>query len=128
MTIEYGIKIPQSGVTLSGGYDPDIEWIVSASSSSASASVSSARSQLSGNEANSNSNTNSRIIGLSDNNVSISSGSFRRSSGNKRLPWEEAPLNEQNTQKVVHTVAPLKAFPLNDDSDSVSNGELIIYL
>jgi hypothetical protein len=124
MTIDYGIKIPQSGVVLSGGYDPDIEWIVSASSSSASAS---ARSQR-GNDSNSNTNNN-RIISLNDKGVPISSGSFRqRSSGNKRLPWEEAGSNDQSitSQKVAHTVAPLKAFPLNDEFDSTSNGKYIL--
>lgn len=125
MTIDYGIKIPQSGVVLSGGYDPDIEWIVSASSSSASAS---ARSQR-GNDTTTNNTNNNRIISLNDNGVApISSGSFRqRSSGNKRLPWEEAGSNDQSitSQKVAHTVAPLKAFPLNDEFDSASNGKYI---
>ena len=127
MTIDYGVKIPQSGVAISGGYDPDIEWIVSASSSSASAN--SARSQKGGNESNvSTSNNNNRIINFNENNVSISSGSFRRTSGSKRLPWEDATPNDQNmsTQKVVHTVAPLKAFPFNDEFDSSSNGKKII--
>ena len=135
MTIDYGVKIPQSGVALSSGYDPDIEWIVSASSSSASAN--SARSQKSGSQDLSNniSNNSSNRI-LSDNNIPISSGSFRqRSSGNKRLPWEEAVLNDQNSAspKIMHTVAPLKAFPLNDEldfanSNSNTNGNLYFYM
>ena len=71
------------------------------------------------------------IAGLgSDNNMPISSGSFRqRSSGNKRLPWEDAALIDQNSAspKIIHTVAPLKAFPLNDELDFInsnSNGNL----
>ena len=127
MTIDYGVKIPQSGVVLSSGYDPDIEWIVSASSSSASAS---ARSRP-GNDTNNNASatTNNRMMSLNDNGaVRISSGSFRqRSSGNKRLPWEDAISNDQSisSQKVAHTVAPLKAFPLNDEFDLASNGKII---
>ena len=127
MNIEYGVKIPPSGAVFTAGYDPDIEWIVSASASSASASnLSSARSQKSiydtnTNGTNANNNNNNNVHRLNDNNISISSGSFRRSSGNKRLPWEDQ-LDNQTTPKVVHSreVAPLKAFPLHDEFDFVN--------
>ena len=122
MTIDYGVKIPQSGVVLSSGYDPDIEWIVSASSSSASAS---ARSRPANDTASAT--TNNRMMSLNDNGaVRISSGSFRQRSSGKRLPWEDAISNDQSisSQKVAHTVAPLKAFPLNDEFDLTSNGKI----
>jgi hypothetical protein len=65
---------------------------------------------------------------------SISTGSFkqRRTSGNKRLPWEDANENQSNATnlnqivpKVMRSreVAPLKAFPLTDELDFV-NGTL----
>jgi hypothetical protein len=125
MSIDYGVKIPQSGAVLSGIYDPDIEWIVSASASSASAN--SARSQK---EIAAAATGTSRVIGINEshainnanNNVSISSGSFRqRSSGNKRMPWEDVISNSEQimySPKIAHTVAPLKAFPLNEEFDS----------
>jgi hypothetical protein len=144
MTIEYAIKIPSTIISNGYGNDLDIEWIVSASSSSGSASnLSSARSQASvfNDNTNSNNSTNNnsnihRMVSLDNNtnNMPISTGSFkqRRSSGTKRLPWEE--VNENNNQnnnnqqqvpKVMRSreVAPLKAFPLTDELDFV-NGSL----
>lgn len=137
MTIDYAIKIPSTIISNGYGNDLDIEWIVSASSSSGSASnLSSARSQASiFNENNPQSNSNAssvhRMASLDNNNIAISTGSFkqRRPSGNKRLPWEEVNDNQitshQNVPKVMRSreVAPLKAFPLTDELDFV-NGTL----
>lgn len=135
MSLDYGVKIPSAGATFSAnGLDLDIEWIISASGSSAPASnVSSARSQKSvyidSSASNSNQNNVHRISNLNQNNVQqISTVSFRRPSASKRLPWEEAiPTSNSNTvPKVTRSreVAPLKAFPLNDEFD-VLTGILI---
>jgi hypothetical protein len=146
MSLEYGIKIPASGVIITNN-DVDIEWVVSASSSSsASASnLSSARSQKSilnenTNYNNNNNNTNNsfsnfnRMLTLNDKTKSISTGSFRRPSGSKRMPWDE--LNDPNLvnnhgqnnnsngiPKVMRSreVAPLKAFPLNDEFEFLNS-------
>ncbi len=120
ITVEYGVKIPPSGSVIAG-YDLDIEWIISASASSSSASnMSSARSQKSFNIDSNNANNNfQKVITLNDNNMSISSGSFRRPSATKRLPWEDsnnAPKNSKNRD-----VAPLRAFPLNDEPDFLNS-------
>ncbi|CAF0703596.1 unnamed protein product [Brachionus calyciflorus] len=128
MTLEYGVKIPSTGTTFgSNGLDLDIEWIISASSSSASTSnISSARSQRSVFvDSNSTNMINHRIANLNQANMQISTGSFRRPSGTKRLPWEET--NSQNNSIPVpkvnksREVAPLKAFPLNDDLEIVND-------
>lgn len=133
MTIEYGLKIPPPGVTFPNGYDLDVEWVISASASSASASnLSSARSQKSTVvEPAKNNNGTHRMINLNDKN-NISTGSFRRPSGTKRLPWDEindssSMLINPNIPKVMRSreVAPLKAFPLNDDID-FANGNMVI--
>lgn len=135
MSLDYGVKIPSAGATISkNGLDLDIEWIISASSSSASDSnVSSARSQKSVliDSNNSNSNSIHRITNLNQNSSQqISSVSFRRPSASKRLPWEEIITNNNsnNAPKVNRSreVAPLKAFPLNDEFDFLA-GKLIIF-
>lgn len=135
MTVEYGIKIPSAGTTISSnGLDLDIEWIISASSSSASASnLSSARSQRSvfidstSNIGNITSQNTHRIANLNQPNIQISTGSFRRPSGTRRLPWEEAQnntsLNVPNTTR-SREVAPLKAFPLNDELELINGNYL----
>ena len=148
MTIEYGIKIPTSGVIITNN-DVDIEWVVSASSSSsASASnLSSARSQKSilneNTNNNNNNNTNNsfsnfnRMLTLNDKTKSISTGSFRRPSGSKRMPWDELidqNLNSNNglnnnsssVPKVMRSreVAPLKAFPLNDEFEFLNSNHI----
>lgn len=117
LTVEYGVKIPPSGSVIAG-YDLDIEWIISASASSASASnMSSARSQKSlHTEAN---NNFQKIITLNDNNMPISSGSFRRPSATKRLPWEDS--NSAPKAAKSREVAPLRAFPLNDEPDFLNS-------
>lgn len=134
MSLDYGVKIPSSGATISNnGLDLDIEWIISASSSSAlESNASSARSQKSVfiDTNNSNSNNIHRISNLNQNsNQQISSVSFRRPSASKRLPWEETIANNglNNIPKVSRSreVAPLKAFPLNDEFDILA-GKLII--
>lgn len=142
MTLDYGLKIPSSGVAFTSGHDLDIEWIVSASSSSSVSvsSVSSARSQKSFLNYNNNdqnipptsSNSLHRNIlnengyNLNNNNnnggAQISTGSFRRVSATKRMPWDDlgdfGVPNPVSIPKVMRSreVAPLKAFPLNDDS------------
>jgi hypothetical protein len=143
-TVDYGLKIPATGVAISSTHDLDIEWIISASPTS-SASVSnqsSARSNRSfpvieGNKNNANNakdvNSFYRNMNLADNNVIISTGSLRRPSGYKRLPWDE--LNDMNSVTSSHSapkatrareVAPLKAFPLNDNLDFL-NGNLFSF-
>ncbi len=147
MSLEYGIKIPTSGVIVTNN-DVDIEWVVSASSSSsASASnQSSARSQksiLNENTNNINNTNNSfsnfnRMLTLNDKSKSISTGSFRRPSSSKRMPWDD--LNDQNIAnsnngqgsnnngipKVMRSreVAPLKAFPLNDEFEFLNSNHI----
>lgn len=135
MSLDYGVKIPSAGATFSvNGLDLDIEWIISASGSSASVSnVSSARSQKSvyidSNSSSSSQNNMHRISNINQNNTQqISTVSFRRPSASKRLPWEEAsPTNNSNQIPKVNRsreVAPLKAFPLNDEFD-ILNSKLI---
>ena len=130
MTIEYAVKIPNMIMPLNFGNELDVEWIVSASSSSASTSnLSSARSQKSVfSEISNNTNNMHRVVSVGDANNNISSGSFkqRRTSASKRLPWDEFAENQnilnQSMPKLGKTreVAPLKAFPLVDDIDSVN--------
>ena len=130
----------------------------SSSSSASSARPHLHQQQLSANNNNNNNNNNNktndpvsltRMLSLNDSNISngggggggggggatrgnanaaISTGSFRRLSGSKRMPWDE--FNEQiyttNTglnqaiPKVIGSreVAPLKAFPLNNEPNS----------
>jgi hypothetical protein len=138
LTIDYAIKIPSTIISNGYGNDLDIEWIVSASSSSGSASnLSSARSQASVFNENINANNNSnsnihRMASLATDSISTGSFKQRRTSGNKRLPWEDANENQSNATnlnqivpKVMRSreVAPLKAFPLTDELDFV-NGTL----
>ena len=127
MTVEYGMKLPSAGTTISSNaLDLDVEWIISASSSSASASnLSSARSQrsvfLDSTSNIGNPNTH-RISNLNQPNIQISTGSFRRPSGTRRLPWEDVQNNSSsnppNTTR-SREVAPLKAFPLNDELELI---------
>ncbi len=110
MTIEYAIKLPSSTSLLTiNGNEPDIDWIISASTSSAHLSTSSARSVRSVNEYEQN------ILPQQH------QTSFKRKPSAKRLPWDEQNINlsTSNVPKVMRSreVAPLKAFPFEENID-----------
>ncbi len=107
MSIEYGLKIPPSGVLINNN-DIDIEWVVSASSSASASNLSSARS-------------NRSLLIENNTNFALS---IRRTSGTKRLPWEDEDSKFQKSQQFIpkiktREIVPLKAFPLNDESDFI---------
>lgn len=144
MSIEYAVKIPVMSSMYSIA-DLDIEWIVSATSSPGSASnLSSARSQKSGmfgeiaNSGQQPPATMHRMASFVDNNqIPINLRQRRIPSANKRLPWEQSgedPLAVSNSTQSNQTsrsgakatsreVAPLKAFPLTDDTLDFANGK-----
>lgn len=138
MSIEYAIKLPSSTslITSVNASEPDIDWIISASTSSThnsslniKSSTSSARSTKSLNEYEQNIMPQSIL---------------KRKPSAKRLPWDE-PFNGNNTNnsqnngnnnnvmllqngnnltsttvpKVMRSreVAPLKAFPFEENLD-----------
>ena len=124
MTIDYAIKLPSSTSLLSvNGNEPDIDWIISASASAHSAhlSTSSARSVRSVNEF--------------EQNILPQQTVYKRKPSAKRLPWEidqynsnaslnsiNSNVNMPNVPKVMRSreVAPLKAFPFEENVDSTN--------
>jgi hypothetical protein len=119
LTLEYGLKLPQTLVGVTNGADLDIEWIVSGSSSASSATnLSSARSQPPPQSSSSlHRSINNSLFG----NENVLNGPTPFSRREKRLPWDE-DFNSVGGSKVMRPgrdgAAPLKAFPLNDDNSN----------
>ena len=123
MTIDYAIKLPSSTSLLTvSGNEPDIDWIISASTSAHSVHLSSARSVRSVNEFEQN------ILPQQQQTV------YKRKPSAKRLPWDNVndqynstnsinsqptSLNLTSVPKVMRSreVAPLKAFPFEENLD-----------
>jgi len=113
--------------------DLDIEWIVSATSSSGSASnISSARSHKAssvfGEIAQPGAPSIHRMASFADNNkIPISFKQRRIPSANKRLPWDQQVSTDgSDTQSPgirPRDAAPLKAFPLTDETIDFSSGK-----
>jgi hypothetical protein len=126
MTIDYAIKLPTSTSLLTvSGNEPDIDWIISASTSahSVNLSSSSARSVRSVNEYEQN------ILPQQPQQTV-----YKRKPSARRLPWDNVndqynssnslnsqptSLNLSNVPKVMRSreVAPLKAFPFEENLD-----------
>lgn len=132
MSIEYAIKIPVMS-TMYGTSDLDIEWIVSATSSSGTASnLSSARSHKApvfGEIANPSGSSMHRMASFVDGaNIPLSFKQRRIPSAAKRLPWENqnsAEGSEPASPAIRgREAAPLKAFPLTDDTIDFTNGKI----
>jgi hypothetical protein len=141
MSIDYALKIPASNSFTLNMNEPDIEWIISASSSSAIASgMSSARSQksllaeITNGYEHAGPNSLHRIVNISESKISASS--FKRiSSASKRLPWEDvgienvalvgaAPMSTPQSRKIFPgrelAPLPLRSLRLTDDEENTS--------
>lgn len=137
MTIDYGVKLPSSTSLLTiNGNEPDIDWIVSASTSAHSVHLSStsARSVRSVNEYEQN------ILPQQQQTVNK-----RKPSATKLLPWDKvndqynnsntslnsqpSSVNSTNVPKVMRSreVAPLKAFPFDDNLEVNNPSKKIIF-
>jgi hypothetical protein len=137
MTIEYGLKLPmqtspfQMTPSSNGRIELDIEWIVSASAQSAQSNLSTARSNNTNNVYSEPINNNNngihamhRMANFDDDTIasSLIKQRGRQPSSNVKgrgLPWDELndTTNYQTKSIRSREVAPLKAFPLNDDTD-----------
>lgn len=126
MTIDYAIKIPAIVATsANGGSEPDLEWIISATTTSAANSTNSSNLPLSSRSRNFDFNDFTTDSQLSQSNVVLK----RKTSASaaKRLPWEDQSSHENINSAVpkvtrIREVAPLKAFPLyTDENDFLSS-------
>ena len=133
LTVDYALKIPVNGVSLSSAHDLDIEWIISASSSTSAAASNQSSARTQRNSDSKETKEFFRNMNLNDGggNLVISSGALRRPSGLKRLPWDElsdpprlvhgssagSSHSAPKTATRTREVAPLKAFPLTDGLD-----------